>query len=52
MQLKQGLVCGHGTGDDQIMTSQIPPIWVLCSGSRSMRLCTVAGFGILVWVLR
>ena len=26
MQLKQGLVCGHGTGDGQIMTSQIPPI--------------------------
>jgi hypothetical protein len=23
MQLKQGLVCGHGTGDGQIMTSQI-----------------------------
>jgi len=52
MQLKQGLVCGHDAGDGQIMTSQIPPIWVLCSGSPSMRLCTVADFGILIWILR
>jgi hypothetical protein len=52
MQLKQGIVCGHGTGDGRIMTSQIPPIWVMCPSSLSMRVCTVADFGILVWILR